>query len=68
MQWNPDERVPAGPLTKIERKAVRIVLRWFDQREYVRSGLRSWALWLVGVPTAMVAIWHLSLLFMSHLK
>jgi hypothetical protein len=68
MQWNPEERIPDGPLTKIERKAVRAVLRWFDQREYIRSGMKSWALWLVGVPTAMVAIWQIWQLFMVHLK
>jgi hypothetical protein len=68
MQWDPNERVPDGPLTKIERKAVRLVLRWVDQREYMRSGMKSWALWLVGVPTAMVALWQIAQLFMGHLK
>jgi hypothetical protein len=68
MEWNPEERVPDGPLTKIERKAVRIVLRWFDQRAYIRSGVKTWAIWLVGLPTAMVGIWQIMQLFMVHLK
>ena len=68
MEWNANERIPDGPLTKLERKSVRVVLRWFDQREYIRSGLKSWAIWLVALPTAMVGLWQIFQLVMGHLK
>lgn len=68
MAWNPDDQIPDSPFTKPERKDVRRVVRWYERREYFHSGLRSWALWLFGLPAAMIALWQIVLLMIGHVK
>jgi hypothetical protein len=68
MAWNPDDTIPDTPFTKPERRDVRRVVRWYERREYLRSGARSWALWIVGLPTAMIAFWQIAQLLIGHFK
>lgn len=68
MAWNPDDSIPDSPFTKPERRDVRRVLRWYERREFLRSGLKWWGIWVIGLPTAMVGVWQIVQLLIGHIK
>ena len=68
MAWNPDHDIPDGPLTKPERRDTRRVLHWYERREFGRSALKSWAMWLVTVPMAMLGMWQIFQIVAGHVK
>ena len=68
MAWNPDDFIPDNPFTKPERRDVRRVVRWYERREYFHSGLRSWALWIFGLPAAMIAFWQIAQMVIGHIR
>jgi hypothetical protein len=66
--WDPDANIPDNPFTPPERRDVRRVVRWYERREYLRSGLKSWVLWVIGLPTMMLAIWQIIQIVTWHIQ
>lgn len=57
MAWNPDDELSTAPLAPPERRTTRRVLRWFERRAHRLNLIQLWSVWLVGLPTAMLAVW-----------
>jgi hypothetical protein len=64
MAWNPEENLSNAPLQPSERKDVRRVLKWYERRVFFQASLRVWGLWLLGLPTCMLALWGLAQAFL----
>jgi len=64
MTWDPDANLPSGPLTPPERQQTRRVIKWYERRVFFRASLRVWAMWLAGLPTAMLALYGLVQVFL----
>ena len=45
-------------LSEKEIELLRDMLRDYDRARYMRSQLRWWAIWLLGVPAAFVSLWQ----------
>lgn len=57
MAWDPDNELSTAPLDPPERRTTRRVLRWFERRAHRLNLVQLWSVWLIGLPTAMLAVW-----------
>jgi hypothetical protein len=65
-QWDPDNDLSKEPLDPRESQQTRRVLKWYERRVVFWASIRVWGAWVLGLPTALLAVYTIVQAFLHH--
>lgn len=54
----PQEKFDTKPWTNDELVLLHAMVRDYDRARWLRGQMKWWAIWVLGLPTAVVTVWQ----------